>query len=260
MKNSTIEWTHHTFNPWIGCAKVSPLCTHCYAETMMDTRYGRVEWGPNGTRKRTTAQNWRQPCRWNRDAENDGERRRVFCASLADVFEDRDDLCGWRRDLFRLIDATTQLDWLLLTKRPENIGVMWPDAAGRDHVWLGTSVGTQETADRAVSRLQESRHLVPVLFLSVEPLLEPIPDLPLAGIDWVIVGGESGHGARAMDEAWVIDIKRQCDDAGVAFFFKQWGGSNKKRAGRDLLARTWDGLPTPRPIVPPHTSSELRKK
>ncbi len=257
MENSTIEWTHHTFNPWMGCTKVSPLCSLCYAETMMDTRYGRVQWGPRGTRVRTSTDYWRKPLRWHADAVRAGERRRVFCASLADVFEVRDELPSWREDLFRLIDRTVQLNWLLLTKRPEEIERMWPsddhgtDDPRRDHVWLGTSVGTQETAHAAIPRLLESRHRVPVLFLSVEPLLEPIPDLPLQGIDWVIVGGESGHGARPMEEAWVLDIQRQCDQAGVAFFFKQWGGVQKKRAGRELQGRTWDAVPSPSsPLAP----------
>jgi protein gp37 len=251
MKNSTIEWTHHTFNPWIGCTKVNALCANCYAELLMDTRYGRVIWGPRGTRVRTTAQYWRQAIRWNKDADHLGERRRVFCASLADVFEDWTELSPWRRDLFALIDRTTGLDWLLLSKRPENIDKMWmgprddgyPPSLRRDHVWLGTSVGTQETADLAVPRLLESRHRVPVLFLSVEPLLGPIPRLPLDGIDWVIVGGESGPRARPMEEEWVLEVKQQCDDAGVPFFFKQWGGVNKKQFGRELLGRTWDAIP-----------------
>ncbi|MCA9264487.1 MAG: DUF5131 family protein [Planctomycetales bacterium] len=205
MKDSAIEWTHHTFNPWIGCTKVNALCTNCYAETMKDTRYGRVKWGPSGTRLRTTAQYWRQPFRWDRDAAHSGERRRVFCASLADIFEDRDELTAWRRDLFSLIDQTRNLDWLLLTKRPENIVAMWDTVrhvggirvARRDHVWLGTSVETQETADVAVPRLVECRELVPVISLSVEPLPGPIRELPLEGIDWVIVGGESGRNARS---------------------------------------------------------------
>ncbi len=252
MRDSSIEWTDHTFNPWMGCTKVSPLCENCYAETMMDLRYGRVRWGPGGTRVRTTRDYWRQPIRWNRDAAEQGQRRRVFCASLADVFEDRTELRAWRADLFQLIDRTTDLDWLLLTKRPQNIGRMWREnTAGsqltyRRQVWLGTSVGTQRTADQAIPELVAWRELVPVLFLSVEPLLEPIPHLPLAGIDWVIVGGESGRGARPMEEGWILDIKRQCEDAGVAFFFKQWGGTNKQKNGRELEGKTWDAIPIAR--------------
>src|SRR5690606_7619955 len=139
----------------------------------------------------------------------------------------------------------------LLTKRPENTVGMWDVAGGvdrmpggrRNHVWLGTSVGTQETADVAVPRLVECRELAAVLFLSVEPLLGPIQNLPLAGIDWVIVGGESGRGARPRDEAWVLDIKTRCDDARVPFFFKQWGGVNKKRSGRELSGQNWGAVP-----------------
>ena len=113
----------------------------------------------------------------------------------------------------------------------------------RDNVWLGTSVGTQETVDQLVGQLAQWRHLASVLFLSVEPLLGPIEHLPLDGIDWVIVGGESGAGAREMEESWVLSVKEQCDQAGVAFFFKQWGGVNKKQTGRELLGQTWDAIP-----------------
>lgn len=116
--NSKIEWTDHTFNPWLGCSKISPSCAHCYAEGWAK-RSGLVKWGDH-PRRRTSAANWREPLKWNRAAEAAGERRRVFCASLADVFEDREELKPWRYDLWRLIEATPSLDWLLLTKRPEN--------------------------------------------------------------------------------------------------------------------------------------------
>ena len=246
MEDSKIEWTDHTFNPWIGCTKVNALCALCYAETMMDKRYKRVVWGPTGTRVRTAGDNWRKPIRWNKTAEQEETRRRVFCASLADVYEERKDLNHWRQELFQLIRQTPHLDWLTLTKRPENIGGFWgvSDSSGTipEHVWLGTSVGTQQTAEELVPRLVQWRSLVPILFLSAEPLLERVK-LPLAGIDWVIVGGESGGGARPMEEAWVLDVKDQCEQAGVAFFFKQWGGVNKKRRGRTLLGREWNELP-----------------
>lgn len=152
-QNSTIEWTTHTFNPWMGCTKVAPGCTHCYAEAFTK-RYGKAAWGPNGTRVKTSDNYWRQPIKWNRDAEAAGERRRVFCASLADVFEEwtgpirgsgRDDgelaidddrsrqltMDDLRRDLFALIDQTPNLDWLLLTKRPENVREMWAPTCNR---------------------------------------------------------------------------------------------------------------------------------
>lgn len=192
-ENSTIQWTDHTFNPWIGCAKVSPGCAHCYAEELMDTRYGRAKWGQDGTRVRTSVETWRDPLKWNRSAGNVGQRARVFCASLADVFEDRPELQPWRADLFRLIDSTPNLDWLLLTKRPENIGRMWhtrshvedgglewgksePTAKRfkRDNVWLGTSIEDQERWDARVPELLRYRDLAAVLFLSAEPLLGKI--------------------------------------------------------------------------------------
>jgi protein gp37 len=257
MENSKIEWTDHTFNPWIGCTKVSPLCEHCYAEALMDTRYKRVIWGPEGTRVRTTEQYWRKPIAWNRDWAESERRRRVFCGSLADVYEDRSDLQSWRHDLFSLIDRAQHLHWLTLTKRPQHIGRCWAEfedktietITPRQHLWLGTSVGTERTAWEQIPHLTQWRHLSPCLFLSVEPLLEPIPQMPLEGIDWVIVGGESGGGARQMEESWVIDIQQQCQAAGVPFFFKQWGGVNKQRTGRELLGRTWDEIPQPRQLV-----------
>lgn len=277
MAETTIEWTatHHpdgtvtpgyTFNPWIGSTKVHEGCKHCYAETLMGSRYGIVEWGPNGTRTMTSDSNWRKPLQWNRAAEKAGVRAKVFCASLADVFEDwkggRDEgamTChrtgeelsindnghvwpsGWpsmgdgddwgirpytmndaRQRLFDLIDATPHMDWLLLTKRPENIRTMWADEKRRDNVWLGTSISNADHYGQ-IAELKKSRNLSPVLFLSIEPLLGPMENLPLDGIDWVIVGGESGHGARPMHPEWVRSIRDQCADAGVAFFFKQWG-------------------------------------
>lgn len=246
MENSKIEWTDCTFNPWIGCAKVSPGCQHCYAETLMNTRMGRVEWGPNGTRVRTSASYWKQPLRWNEEAMRNGERKRVFCGSLCDVFEDREDLEPWRIDLMKLIEKTPYLDWLLLTKRPENVKRMIEKAqeqsgAGvyadvwimRTGVWIGTSVENQEQADKRIPHLLS----IPacVRFLSMEPLLGPV-DLGFGevmpgrwqwmdhgSLHWVIVGGESGHNARPMHPEWVRSIKRQCQAAGVPFFFKQWG-------------------------------------
>ncbi|MBS0207219.1 MAG: DUF5131 family protein, partial [Planctomycetes bacterium] len=310
---SKIEWTDHTFNPWVGCSKVHAGCTHCYAETLIATRYKRAVWGPNGTRVLTTRSNWAKPCRWNEMAKagicpkcsgktfvkvkqdripcdrcnqagNIGPyRAKVFCASLADVFEDwqgpivaSDAVSLWqcpecdvirsgalpevqkvpvhcylhgacrpltmdgvRRRLFAMIDDTPYLDWLLLTKRPEKIRRMWPEYAivpngdpvftRRDNVWLGTSISDQASADKQIPELVECRELSPVVFLSVEPLLGPI-DLDFACakrdiscIDWVIIGGESGHGARPynVDHAW--DLLRQCDSAEVPAFHKQLG-------------------------------------
>jgi protein gp37 len=292
MAESTkIQWTTHTFNPWIGCTKVHEGCAHCYAEADMDHRRKRAKWGPHGTRSRTSDDYWKQPLKWDREAQAAGERRRVFCASLADIFEDwqgpivdargepllvdglgakrresenvtgrnwspltMDDL---RRDLFGLIDRTPNLDWLLLTKRPENVRRMWPaaphmsnpEAKGkRLNVWLGTSVSNQPTADRMLPPLIACRDLCPVLFASAEPLLG---ELDLAAVrvgcgwhalgcacsgtgcdhgklDWVIVGGESTQGkapARRFYLGWARSLVAQCREWGAAPFIKQMGSS-----------------------------------
>ncbi len=351
-ENSKIEWTHHTFNPWIGCQKVGPGCDHCYAEAWdargLQQRESR--WGPHADRTRTSAGNWSKPRAWNKAAAGLAERPRVFCASLADVFDNHGSILPeWRADLWALIRATPNLDWLLLTKRPGNIAKMLPPdwGAGYPNVWLGCTVVNQDEADRDIPKLLA----VParVRFLSMEPLLGPVdlraympgcyecgggcgsrlphhpgvdrcvkceaeygqdhdafefcPDCGEAewdavcpdcghymvyqhpdtsNLDLVIVGGESGPGARAMHPDWVLSMRDQCQAAGVAFFFKQWGefrppvteddhravrdgkafggsllpdggfgnpyGSavvrvGKKAAGRLLDGRTWDQLP-----------------
>ncbi|WP_241301099.1 phage Gp37/Gp68 family protein [Burkholderia cenocepacia] len=250
-ENSKIEWTDHTFNPFIGCTKVSPGCDHCYAEHLMDTRLHKVVWGAHGGRVRTSAVTWREPIRWNeRHAEffaAHGRRQRVFCASLADVFDNAVHPM-WRADLFELIKRTPNLDWLLLTKRIGNAQEMIQASveclmdADRDwpwpNVWLGATIVNQAEADRDIPKLLA----VParVRFLSMEPLLGPV-DLtsipwgglrvsslqgwssPEHGLHWVIVGGESGPGARPMHPDWARDLRDQCAAAGVPFLFKQWG-------------------------------------
>lgn len=315
-ENSKIEWTNHTFNTWRGCTHVHAGCNSCYAETMSKRNPKTLGvWGDNGTRVVASESMWQQPLKWDRLAKEAGERHRVFCASLADAFEDWQgpmhdaqggvvkchvsgipiDMQAVRRRLFALIDATPNLDWLLVTKRPENIRRMWPiEATGekkspfpglmppmavhtrkfRQNVWLLTSVSDQATADAMIPHLLACRDLVPVLGLSAEPLLSGLdlsrwlrinwqcsgcqgyfggkyqkicPDcgkseywcgshifngrgfppqdvFPIqAGIaiDWVIVGSESGHGRRPMEEAWAQSLADQCRDAGVKFFMKQ---------------------------------------
>ena len=338
-QNSGIEWTDHTFNPWMGCSKVSPACKNCYAERDFDHRYGKVKWGPHGNRVLTSISNWNKPLKWNREAgfcKHCGYmvnpeiqacskcfapaiRPRVFCASLADVFEDwtrpivggdgqqlffqvdrqwknvlpanlakggsgdypvtMDDV---RRRLFSLIDATPNLDWLLLTKRPENIRRMWPtwpsgfahdgsDGHGSGsrylkNVWIGTSVENQEYADTRIPELLKCRDLSPVLFLSCEPLLGPVDlnqswrihrgdgwklnrnqyaaECPTSGIDWVIAGGESGPEARPTCANWFRSLRDQCQAANVPFHFKQWGefDEHQKRIGKKAAGRLLDGL------------------
>lgn len=341
-ETTKIQWTDHTFNPWRGCTKVHAGCAHCYAERESKRNPGVLGvWGDMGTRVVAAEKTWGDPLKWNKAAEAAGERRRVFCASLADVFEDwgdghvsgpdgrvwvkpyldsesqpenwqledeetmRRDSQGWRfvtlhdvrARLFALIDATPWLDWQLLTKRPENVRRMWPSftllppnvrvehalnhphadipdstspSPRRPNVWIGTSVSDQETADKYVPELLKLRDLTPVLFLSIEPLLGPVDLRPLlpkwfyecqkclasgesddrpgdpcgcepadgndgeecdghlevtrgSGIDWIIVGGESGPKARPCRPEWILSIVEQCRSAGVPCFVKQLG-------------------------------------
>lgn len=236
-ENSKIEWTHHTFNPWWGCVKVSSGCKNCYADTLSH-RYGFDVWGKDKPRRTLSASYWQQPHKWNREAAKAGEQRRVFCASMADVFEDHPTASQERLKLWPLIQATPSLDWLLLTKRPENVSTMLPpDWLGHPmpNVWLGTSVENQEAANERIPHLLQIPAVV--LFLSCEPLLGPLVidnylyDLPEDEdgapypnrISWVIVGGESGHGARPMHIDWVRHLRDQCEEESVAFFMKQWG-------------------------------------
>lgn len=347
-ENTKIEWTDHTFNPWEGCQKVGPGCDNCYAETR-NARFGggqAVNWGPGSPRRRTADSNWKLPLKWNKQAElamrawedfktghlglTDDEllakgfikprRPRVFCASLADVFDNAVDP-QWRADLFSLIMKTPHLDWLLLTKRIGNVKTMLADIALDEeaywpllsemplpNVWIGATIVNQEEADRDIPKLLA----VPakVRFLSMEPLLGPVDleracDLAeievckgtwkemadplkcaaalrrgsLALLDWVIVGGESGPGARPMHPDWARSLRDQCEEAGTDFLFKQWGEwapakhegktlviegvapfadkpewrtfadgqetarIGKKAAGRLLDGRTWDEFP-----------------
>ncbi len=224
-----IQWCEHTWNGWIGCSKVNEGCKFCYAEQLMDHRYGRVEWGDSGTRSRTKT--WRDPIKWNREAEKAGERHKVFCMSLADVFEDRPELEPWRADLFELIDKCGSLDWLLLTKRPENIIGMWPGFMSRENVWLGTSIANQRNADECLPRLLECRGLSPVLFVSLEP---QIGDVTLrefmgqGGCDWVITGGESKQGPmdpRPFNLQWARRTQKECQVFDRPWFFKQFGSN-----------------------------------
>lgn len=289
-ENSGIQWTTHTFNPWVGCQRVSPGCTNCYAEAY-DKRVGgrpksqradpnvpELRWGPRAPRVRTSAANWRQPLKWNAAAKAAGQQHRVFCSSLADVFEDRRDLDAARADLLDLISRTASLDWLLLTKRPGNVMPLlrgidnidgatvravnfaqrWVGGAPPANVWLGTTVEDQQRANERVPELLS----VParVRFLSCEPLLEHVDvsrwlwpacwhwdakfrtseeaqaagayaekrpqSLVAAGssfIDWIIIGGESGPGARPFHLDWARSLMTQARAAGAAPFVKQLG-------------------------------------
>ena len=248
-ENSKIEWTTHTFNPWIGCTKVSPACDHCYAEAMMDTRYGRVRWGAGEDRQRTSASNWALPRRWNKAAPMEGIRPFVFCASLADVFDNEVDP-AWRRDLFTLIGQTPNLVWLLLTKRIGNVLKMTDPAACNpllpSNVGIGATLANQEEYDRDRMKLADVARVCQPLFTfaSIEPMLGPVI-LDKNAPDWIICGGESGRGAREMDPQWARDLRDGARRFGSAFFMKQMTG--KKPIPDDLLVRQF---PTPRVSSP----------
>ncbi|MCA0214560.1 MAG: phage Gp37/Gp68 family protein [Proteobacteria bacterium] len=317
-ENTSIEWCDATFNPWMGCTKVSIEdtggggCDHCYAEHETPVRVhrgqGRELWGAGAPRVRTSPANWRQPERWNAQPfcacpvcgwRGDGAvagllcpnidcsgnlvaaRRRVFCASLADVF-DNEVPVQWRRDLFALISQTPNLDWLLLTKRIGNAKEMIADAVAAErlggwrplpwpwpNVWLGATVVNQKEADRDIPKLLATP--AAVRFLSMEPLLglvtlrqvhsdvceidaltgdhgviRPLRGRSDAMVHWVIAGGESGHGARPMHPDWARSLRNQCDAAGVAFLFKQWGEwAPNRRTMADCAATTAKPLAVP---------------
>lgn len=225
-----ISWTDHTMNFWWGCQKIGPGCDRCYAETL-DHRLGGSHWGPEAERRRTSAHNWNNPLRWNRAAKRAGVRRRVFASSMADFFDNQVNP-AWRADAWDVIRTCPDLDWQVLTKRPGNVvGMLPPDwGDGWPHVLLGCTVVNQAEADRDVPKLLATP--AQRRFLSCEPLLGPIrfaqvPGFNRIGLDlsgwWIIVGGESGPGARPMAAAWARDILSQCAVAGVPVFFKQTG-------------------------------------
>jgi len=257
---TAIEWADRTFNPWSGCQKVSPACANCYAEKSPGSVFRGVKWGPDAERVVSADSTWKNPLRWNRKAERDGTSPRVFCGSLCDVFEARDDLDEHRARLWDIIEQTPRLTWLLLTKRPEQIKrrvpiewwcdkqdegggwyskvpIEWPS-----NVWIGCTVEDQQRADERIPHIL--RIPSPVRFLSMEPLLGPVdlsgiydpdaddryfggdgyfppPAEPM--VQWVITGGESGPKARPSHPDWFRSLRDQCQAAGVAYFHKQHG-------------------------------------
>lgn len=280
-KDSAIEWTHHTFNPWWGCVKVSEACDNCYAETWAK-RLGEQVWGPKTERRFFSDHHWQEPLRWNKEAQAKGMRRRVFCASMADVFENRKDLIPHRLRLLELIAQTPSLDWLLLTKRIHLVKKQLPKGYSFPaNVWLGTTVENQDAANTRLPYLMEFTS-PSVRFLSCEPLLGEIrlgpylqPGPHGTRIDWVIAGGESGAKSRPMEPDWPDLLRKQCNAASVPFHFKQWGhwapiddsglalpkkatiqvvrqngtevklaAVGKGKAGRLLAGRYWDEFPS----------------
>lgn len=225
-ENSAISWTTHTWNPWIGCTKVSPACDGCYAEALMDKRYHKVAWG--GDRVRTGKDTWRAPLKWQRQAEAAGTRPFVFCASLADIFDNQVDP-EWRRDAFAVMRKTPNLVYLLLTKRPQNIVKLAMAVGGLpENAALGTTVEDQKRADINLPALQVAKIDTNPLFTfgSFEPLLGRVIIPPAFMPDWVITGGETdqgGHKARPTHPDWFRSLKIQAERSGSAYHHKQNG-------------------------------------
>lgn len=230
---TNIEWCDHTFNPWIGCTQISPACDNCYAQVLMEQRFHRVKWGAGEIRARTSSQTWSRPRVWNQKAMESERRPFVFCASLADVFDNEIDPV-WREDLFDLIDATPALVWLLLTKRIGNVMKMM-DRPLPANVAIGATMANQTEYERDIPKLDEIKGVLQPLFTfaSFEPLLGPIV-LDARAPDWIIVGGESGSGARPMNLDWARSLRDQSAELGCIFNFKQVGGTGSDKGGHLL--------------------------
>jgi len=231
--NSKIEWTDATWNPVRGCTKISPGCKHCYAERFAE-RFRGVKGHPfeQGFDLRLIPTKVAEPLSWRKP-------QRIFVNSMSDLFHD-----SVPTELIQSVfDVMNQADWhqyQVLTKRAERLEELSDRLPWAPHIWMGVSVENKDYLWRIDHLRRTKAH---IKFLSIEPLLGPLGKIDLRGIDWVIVGGESGPGARGMNAEWVTEIKEQCVKSGIAFFFKQWGGVQKKRHGRELEGRTWDEMP-----------------
>jgi len=235
MANSSdIEWTDATWNPVTGCTKVSPGCKNCYAERMAERLklMGQPNYR-NGFKPTLQPHMLERPLSWKTPQV-------VFVNSMSDLFHESipED---YIHDVFKTMVAADWHQFQVLTKRSERLAEMAPTLNWATNIWMGVSVEDENQIHR-VDDLRSTG--AAVKFLSLEPLLGPLPKLDLRDIDWVIVGGESGPRARRMDAEWVLAIRRKCQESGVPFFFKQWGGTNKKKAGRLLEGRTWDEVPS----------------
>lgn len=242
-----IRWTDSTWNPWMGCTKVSEGCRFCYAESLMQDRWKKVRWGAGQPRRRNSPEYWKDAVKWNRAAKALGNRHLVFCASQADWL-DREVPLEWLNDLLVLIEGTPALTWQLLTKRPEyfetrlralrernGFADAWLSGYAPENVWFGVSVENQEMADRRVPLLVQ----IPakIRFLSMEPLLGPVRLVdvcPPGRVQWVIIGGESGRTPRRMEVDWAKSLRAECGQLSAKVFFKQMGGSDAEKGG-DLL-------------------------
>lgn len=231
--NSKIEWTDATWNPVRGCTKISPGCKHCYAERFAE-RFRGVKGHPfeQGFDLRLVPTKVVEPLSWRKP-------QRIFVNSMSDLFHDQVPT-AYIQGVFDVMNLADWHQYQVLTKRAERLESLSHDLRWAPHIWMGVSVENRDYLWRIDHLRRTKAH---IKFLSIEPLLGPLGKVNLGGIDWVIVGGESGPGARRMDGEWVADMKDQCVKAGVAFFFKQWGGVQKKRHGRELEGRTWDDMP-----------------
>lgn len=230
---SSIEWTQSTWNPVSGCTKISPGCKHCYAERMAGRlkAMGQPAYA-NGFEVTLQRKALEIPFKWKKPQV-------IFVNSMSDLFHD-DISSDYILEVFDVMNRADWHQYQILTKRPERLLAIDNQINWQSHMWMGVSVESAKYKPRIDLLRRTGAH---IKFLSLEPLLGPLVPLNLTGIDWAIVGGESGPGARSMDEQWAIDIRDQCKKDGVPFFFKQWGGVNKKRAGRVLEGRTWDEMP-----------------
>jgi protein gp37 len=231
--NSPIEWTDATWNPVTGCTKISPGCTHCYAERMANRlkMMGQKNYR-NGFDVTLQPHMLELPLKWKTP-------KRIFVNSMSDLFH-VDVPLSYIKDVFDVMRRAHWHQYQVLTKRSERLLELSPRLDWAPQIWMGVSVENAAYVNRIDDLRETGAH---VKFLSLEPLLGPLHQLNLRGIDWAIVGGESGPGARPVDPAWVTDLRDQCVRAGVSFFFKQWGGVQKKKTGRELEGRTWDEMP-----------------
>ena len=249
MGQTNIAWTDYTYNPWRGCTQVSAGCAHCYAKTDRAVVIRGIEWGAGKPRVRKAVSTQFLPLQWDRAAARRGERIKVFCASLGDVFDDDPSQLGnldqWRKELFQLIAKTTHTDWQLLTKRPHVAERYSGEIQRLPQIWLGVSCEDQETAEERLTIL--ARIPAAVRFASAEPLLAPVSFAPwLRNLDWVIVGGESGPHARPMNLDWARMIRDECTASGCKFFFKQVGGRDREKGGKLLDGQIVREFPRPK--------------
>lgn len=232
-QGSGIEWTESTWNPVTGCTKISPGCKYCYAERMAERlqAMGQANY-VNGFQLTLQPHMLELPLKWKKP-------QTIFVNSMSDLFHEDVPI----EYIQKVFDVMNQADWhrfQVLTKRADRLEAMSSLLNWTSNIWMGVSVENDDHRQRIDHLCRTGAH---IKFLSLEPLLGPLPELDMTGIDWVIVGGESGPKARPMDPAWVIDLRNQCRRAKVPFFFKQWGGKNKKQAGRVLEKRVWNEMP-----------------